>query len=818
MRTRARLLVRGPGEVRCALRSRDLLVRTRLGTAPEDLLHRRGTARARAQGEETIITGGELFAHEHESLHGESPDGAGWRPGARATGRQPADRGPAPARRAAGRSRRPDGRPPAPPQRQSRRPAPARRPGHRRAAARQRRRRTAPARGRVHRRRPARPAQRRADGRRVRLGRPPAPGPGRRGQHRPRRRAAAGGGRPARRVARRGRSGTRRPARHRPQPRGDVPGAGEVRARPDGPGPPGQARPGDRARRGDPARGADPLPPHQEQPGADRRARRRQDGHRGGPGPPHRARRRAREPARPAHRGPGPGRPRRRGQVPRRVRGAPQGRAGRGAARRGGHRAVHRRDPHRGRGRRGRGRHGRGQPAQADAGARRAALHRRLQQVLVGEPSVEDTISILRGLRERYEVHHGVRIKDAALVAAAVLSQRYIADRFLPDKAIDLVDEAAARLRMEIDSMPVELDEIERRRMQLEIERQALSKETDPGSRERLERIERELAELSEEGGALKAEWEREKGAITAVRTLREQVEQTRTEIEQAERAYDLNRAAELRYGRLPALERELREKETALDAEAGGRRLLKEEVDEEDIAEVVSRWTGIPVSRLMEAEIQKLLRMEESLHLRVVGQDEAIAAVSNAIRRARAGLQDPNRPLGSFIFLGPTGVGKTELARALAEFLFTDENAMVRIDVSEYMEKHSIARLIGAPPGYVGYEEGGLLTEPVRRRPYSVVLLDEIEKAHADVFNILLQILDDGRLTDGLGRTVDFKNCVVIMTSNVGTQWMAEQPSDESDESLARGLNRHGDSADALRDRALEALRHQFPPEFLNR
>jgi ATP-dependent Clp protease ATP-binding subunit ClpB len=432
-----------------------------------------------------------------------------------------------------------------------------------------------------------------------------------------------------------------------------------------------------------------------------------------------------------------------------------------------------------------------------------AALERRFQQVLVGEPSVEDTISILRGLRERYEVHHGVRIKDSALVAAAVLSQRYITDRFLPDKAIDLVDEAAARLRMEIDSMPVELDEIERRRMQLEIERQALSKETDPGSKERLQRIERELAELREEGDALRAEWQREKAAITAVRDLREQIEQTRIEIEQAERAYDLNRAAELRYGRLPALERELREKEAALDAQAGGRRLLKEEVDEEDIAEVVSRWTGIPVSRLMEAEIQKLLRMEESLHLRVVGQDEAITAVANAIRRARAGLQDPNRPLGSFIFLGPTGVGKTELARALAEFLFDDEHAMVRIDMSEYMEKHTVSRLVGAPPGYVGYEEGGQLTEAVRRRPYCVLLFDEIEKVHADVFNILLQVLDDGRLTDAHGRTVDFKNTVIIMTSNIGSQWISELgPREEAE----------------MRRRVTEALRAHFRPEFLNR
>jgi ATP-dependent Clp protease ATP-binding subunit ClpB len=384
-----------------------------------------------------------------------------------------------------------------------------------------------------------------------------------------------------------------------------------------------------------------------------------------------------------------------------------------------------------------------------------------------------------------------------------VLSQRYIADRFLPDKAIDLIDESAARLRMEIDSMPVELDEIERRRMQLEIERQALQKETDTGSRERLERIERELADLNEQGNALRATWQREKHAITEVRDLREKIEQTKVQIEQAERAYDLNRAAELRYGTLNSLERQLQEKEAALDAQEGGQRLLKEEVDEEDVAEVVSRWTGVPVSRMMEAEIQKLLRLEESIHLRVVGQDEAINAVGNAIRRARAGLQDPNRPLGSFIFLGPTGVGKTELARALAEFLFDDERAMIRIDMSEYMERHAVSRLVGAPPGYVGYEEGGQLTEAVRRRPYSVILLDEIEKAHADVFNILLQVLDDGRLTDSQGRTVDFTNTIVIMTSNIGSQWIMEL----------------GGTNDAeMRRRVTDALRAHFRPEFLNR
>ncbi len=432
-----------------------------------------------------------------------------------------------------------------------------------------------------------------------------------------------------------------------------------------------------------------------------------------------------------------------------------------------------------------------------------AALERRFQQVLVKEPTVEDTISILRGLRERYEVHHGVRIKDAALVAAAVLSQRYIADRFLPDKAIDLIDESAARLRMEMDSMPVELDEIERRRMQLEIERQALSKETDAGSRDRLERLERELETLSEEGDLLKEDWQREKGALTAVRDLRERIEQAKLEMEQAERAYDLNRAAELRYGVLPGLERDLAQHEAASDAPAEQKRLLKEEVDEEDVAQVVSRWTGIPVNRLMEAEIQKLLRMEESLHLRVVGQDEAILSVSNAVRRARAGLQDPNRPLGSFIFLGPTGVGKTELAKALAEFLFDDERAMVRIDMSEYMERHTVSRLVGAPPGYVGYEEGGQLTEAVRRRPFCVLLLDEIEKAHADVFNILLQVLDDGRLTDSQGRTVDFSNAIIVMTSNIGSQYITELAGVEDEE---------------MRRRVTEALRAHFRPEFLNR
>ncbi|MDP2728732.1 MAG: AAA family ATPase, partial [Dehalococcoidia bacterium] len=392
-----------------------------------------------------------------------------------------------------------------------------------------------------------------------------------------------------------------------------------------------------------------------------------------------------------------------------------------------------------------------------------AALERRFQPILVDEPTVEETISILRGLKERYEVHHGVRIKDAALVAAAVLSHRYISDRFLPDKAIDLIDEAASHLRMEIDSMPAELDEIERRAMQLEIEREALRKEEDPASRERLARLERELAELREEGSRMKAQWQTEKEAIQKVRQIKQKIEETKLEIERAERAADYGRAAQLKYGTMAELEKQLKEEEARSAQLQGTRKLLKEEVDEEDVAQIVSKWTGIPVSRMMEGEVQKLTHMEERLHLRVVGQDESISAVANAVRRARAGLQDPNRPIGSFIFMGPTGVGKTELARALAEFLFDNEQAMIRLDMSEYMEKHTVSRLIGAPPGYVGYEEGGQLTEAVRRRPYSVILFDEIEKAHPDVFNALLQILEDGRLTDGHGRTVDFKNSEVI-------------------------------------------------------
>ncbi|MSO63010.1 MAG: ATP-dependent chaperone ClpB [Acidobacteria bacterium] len=414
-----------------------------------------------------------------------------------------------------------------------------------------------------------------------------------------------------------------------------------------------------------------------------------------------------------------------------------------------------------------------------------AALERRFQPVTVGEPTVEDTISILRGLRERYEIHHGVKFKDAALVAAAMLSHRYIADRFLPDKAIDLIDEAASKLRMEIDSMPAELDEVRRRIMQLEIEREALRKERDKASQERLKKLEQDLADLKEQDLQLRSHWEQEKEAIQAGRQLKEQLERVRVEVEQAQRAGDYAVASELQYGRVPELESKIKDQETRLQGLQKVKSMLKEEVDEEDIAEVVGKWTGIPVSRLMEGEIQKLLKMEDRLHQRVVGQDEAITSVSNAIRRARAGLQDPHRPLGSFIFLGPTGVGKTELARALAEFLFDDEQAMVRIDMSEYQEKHTVSRMIGAPPGYVGYDEAGQLTEAVRRRPYAVVLFDEVEKAHPEVLNVMLQLLDDGRLTDGKGRVVDFTNTAIVMTSN-------------------------------LRD--LDSLRGHFRPEFINR
>jgi ATP-dependent Clp protease ATP-binding subunit ClpB len=436
-----------------------------------------------------------------------------------------------------------------------------------------------------------------------------------------------------------------------------------------------------------------------------------------------------------------------------------------------------------------------------------AALERRFQPIIVNPPSVEDTISILRGLKERYEVHHGVRIKDSAIVAAAVLSDRYIADRFLPDKAIDLIDEAASKLRIEIDSLPTELDVVEREIRQLEIEREALRKETDAASKDRLAALERELANLQETASELRARWQQEKSAITAISGIKERTEQVKVEAERAERAADFGRAAELRYGQLAELQRALEQEQERLREIQGDHPLLKEEVDEEDIAEVVSRWTGIPVNRLLEGEMQKLLRIEEDLHKRVVGQDEAIRAVANAIRRARAGLSDPNRPIGSFIFLGPTGVGKTELARALAELLFDSEQAMIRIDMSEYMEKHTVSRLVGAPPGYVGYEEGGQLTEAVRRRPYSVLLLDEIEKAHPDVFNILLQLLDDGRLTDGQGRTVDFRNTVVIMTSNNGSHLIAAVPHD-ADESQWR----------RVRDEVMAELRSQFRPEFLNR
>ncbi len=446
-----------------------------------------------------------------------------------------------------------------------------------------------------------------------------------------------------------------------------------------------------------------------------------------------------------------------------------------------------------------------------------AALERRFQPVMVGEPTVEDTISILRGLRERYQTHHKVNLKDAALVAAAVLSNRYISDRFLPDKAIDLVDEAASKLRMEIDSMPAELDEIARRVMQLEIEREALRKEKDKASVERLTRLEKELADLKEEQNRLTAHWQQEKAGVQTIAKLREDLEAARLDADRALRAGDYTKASELQYGRVPQIERDIQAEEARLAELQKGGRMLKQEVDEEDIAEVVSRWTHIPVSRLVEGEIQKLIHMEERLHKRVIGQDEAINAVANAIRRARAGLQDPNRPLGSFLFLGPTGVGKTELARALAAFLFDDEQAMIRIDMSEYQEKHTVSRLIGAPPGYVGYEEAGQLTEAVRRRPYAVVLFDEVEKAHPEVLNVMLQLLDDGRLTDGKGRTVDFKNTVVIMTSNLGSQYLAEAMG-------TAALRGEGVDATAItidegtRRKVMDVLRDHFRPEFLNR
>src|SRR5438874_1480844 len=430
-----------------------------------------------------------------------------------------------------------------------------------------------------------------------------------------------------------------------------------------------------------------------------------------------------------------------------------------------------------------------------------AALERRFQPVYVGEPSVEDTIAILRGLKERYEVHHGVKITDSAMFAAATLSHRYITDRFLPDKAIDLIDEAASRLRIELTSMPQEIDELQRRMTQLQIEKQALSKERDPVSKDRLKAIDSEISELQEKIAGLKAQWESERGVIKQINDLKAKLEETREAANRAEREGDLNKAAELSYGTLPQLQRDIDAASKKLaDMQKHGA-LLREEVTDEDIAEIVSKWTGVPVTRMMESEVQKLIRMEDNLRLRVVGQEEAVHAVANAVRRSRAGLKDPNRPVGSFIFMGPTGVGKTELARALAEFLFDDGNAMIRIDMSEYMEKHTVARLIGAPPGYVGYEEGGQLSEAVRRKPYSVVLFDEIEKAHPDVFNVLLQVLDDGRITDGKGRTVDFKNTVVIMTSNIGSQYITEEESPE-----------------ACRRLVMDALRAHFRPEFLNR
>jgi ATP-dependent Clp protease ATP-binding subunit ClpB len=431
-----------------------------------------------------------------------------------------------------------------------------------------------------------------------------------------------------------------------------------------------------------------------------------------------------------------------------------------------------------------------------------AALERRFQQIYVGEPSVEDTIAILRGLKERYEVHHGVRIKDSAIVAAATLSNRYITDRFLPDKAIDLIDEAASRLRIEIDSLPQEIDVVERETMQLEIERQALQREEDERSKKRLREIEQRIADLKEKSAGMKAKWQSEKEIIEHIRTAKAEMEQLKLQLDQARNAGDLGRASEIQYGQIPELERRLEAEQGKLGKIQQDGVTLKEEVDEEDVAQVVAKWTGVPVSKMLEGEMQKLLTMEERLRQRVIGQDEALEAVANAVRRARAGLQDPNRPVGSFIFLGPTGVGKTETARALAEFLFDDERAMVRLDMSEYMEKHAVARMIGAPPGYVGYEEGGQLTEAVRRRPYSVILFDEIEKAHPDVFNVLLQILDDGRLTDSKGRTVDFKNTVLIMTSNLGSREIQEVSDDEKE----------------VREAVTQVLRDHFKPEFLNR
>ena len=432
-----------------------------------------------------------------------------------------------------------------------------------------------------------------------------------------------------------------------------------------------------------------------------------------------------------------------------------------------------------------------------------AALERRFQPVYVGEPSVAETIAILRGLKEKYELHHGVRIKDSAIIAAATLSHRYITDRFLPDKAIDLIDEASSKLRMEIDSVPTEIDEVERKIIQVQIEIEALKKEKDEASKERKKKLEEELKELKAEVGEKRKHWEQEKAFITGISEIKEKIDRAKKEADDLERKGDFGKVAEIRYGLISGLEQELKKKNEELIELQKDRRMLKEEVDEEDIAKVVSKWTGIPVSKMLEGDMEKLVQMEERIHLRVIGQDEATEAVSNTIRRARAGLQDPNHPLGSFLFLGPTGVGKTELARALAEFLFDDEQAIVRIDMSEFMEKHSVSRLIGAPPGYVGYEEGGYLTEAIRRRPYSIILLDEVEKAHPEVFNVLLQVLDDGRLTDGHGRTVDFKNTVIIMTSNMGSQWIADLTDKDYDE---------------MKKRVTEAVKAHFKPEFINR
>ena len=446
------------------------------------------------------------------------------------------------------------------------------------------------------------------------------------------------------------------------------------------------------------------------------------------------------------------------------------------------------------------------------------ALERRFQPVYIKEPSVEDTISILRGLKEKYEVHHGVKIKDSALISAAVLSHRYISDRFLPDKAIDLIDESASKLRMEIDSMPVELDEIERKLRQHEIEKQAVMKEDSEDAKEKLNKIKKEMAELQSKRDELRAQWLAEKEIIAKIRDIKEQMEKTKIESERAEREGDLTKASELRYGKLLELQKSLEGENKKLAGVQERRKMLKEEVDEEDIAEVISKWTGVPVSRMLEGEIQKLLKMEERLRLRVVGQDEAIGAVSNAVRRSRAGIQDPNRPIGSFIFLGPTGVGKTELAKALAEFLFDDENAMVRIDMSEYQERHTVSRLIGAPPGYVGYEEGGQLTEAIRRRPYAVVLFDEIEKAHPEVFNLLLQVLDDGRLTDGHGRTVDFRNTVLIMTSNIGSTHIQELLTERTKRPVAYWGSAEEEDNKEMKDKVMADLKAFFKPEFINR